>query len=439
MEDKKKFTLSTDTDLHFDMLADKSKIKNIPKPKPVNISLTESETSQDILDSDSESDLELDKKSSPNANNVSSPPVKTNISPVVQPPVVQPPVVQPSLVQPSIFSSNTKTKNSKSEETELNLSDSNKYSTENETEYSKKSPKKPSIDSLYEMEEVPFHMLDEKTKKFKKMEKYAQLLSIKNSGIKLTKEYNLNSDYDEMCFEVEYWHKYQQKKEAVAFSKNILYNAVNMIEILNETYDPFGFKLKDWSERFRLNMSDYDQVLGDIYEKHKDKKGGKWEPEFKLLFMVLTSAATYHGEKKIAEKLPGVGNILGGGSNSFMSGLQSTINKNISKDTEEVKETEDEKQRKLYEQMQNIKAQQKKLDELKKTQEDIELNNTKIQEQMSQMNNVNKTSVPNNPNINSVLNRIKAQNASLDAEKDDLCDSYLQGLYFFNNDKKFLN
>ena len=57
-----------------------------------------------------------------------------------------------------------------------------------------------------------------------------------------------------MCFEVEYWNKYQKKKEAIAFSKNILYNVVNMVEILNETYDPFGFKLKDWSERFRLNI-----------------------------------------------------------------------------------------------------------------------------------------------------------------------------------------
>ena len=30
MSDKKKFVLSTDTDLHFDMLADQSKLKIVP-------------------------------------------------------------------------------------------------------------------------------------------------------------------------------------------------------------------------------------------------------------------------------------------------------------------------------------------------------------------------------------------------------------------------
>ena len=36
------------------------------------------------------------------------------------------------------------------------------------------------------MSEVPFHMLDENTQKYKKMELYAEL-SIKRSGISLTK------------------------------------------------------------------------------------------------------------------------------------------------------------------------------------------------------------------------------------------------------------
>ena len=60
------------------------------------------------------------------------------------------------------------------------------------------------MSELQNMDEVPFHMLDPQTQKFKKMEKYAELLSIKRTGITLTKNYNLDSDYEEMCFEVKY-------------------------------------------------------------------------------------------------------------------------------------------------------------------------------------------------------------------------------------------
>ena len=66
------------------------------------------------------------------------------------------------------------------------------------------------------MNEVPFHMLDEQTRKFKKMEKYAELLAIKNTGIKLTKEYSLHSDYEEMCFEVQYWTNFQKKNAHIS-------------------------------------------------------------------------------------------------------------------------------------------------------------------------------------------------------------------------------
>ena len=43
--------------------------------------------------------------------------------------------------------------------------------------------KKVTLTELNNMDEVPFHMLDSQTQKFKKMEKYAELLAIKNTGI----------------------------------------------------------------------------------------------------------------------------------------------------------------------------------------------------------------------------------------------------------------
>ena len=59
---------------------------------------------------------------------------------------------------------------------------------------------------------IPYNNLDSNAQKFKKMEKLAKLIELKNRGYNLTKNYTLESDYDEMCFEIEHWTKYQKKK-----------------------------------------------------------------------------------------------------------------------------------------------------------------------------------------------------------------------------------
>ena len=142
--------------------------------------------------------------------------------------------------------------------------------------------KRATLSELNMMEEVPFHMLDKQTQKFKRMEKYAELLAIKNTGIKLTKDYDLRSDYEEMCFEVQYWTNFQKKKDAVNLGKNFMMNAVTAIEFMNERYDPFGLKLKGWSDQMQIGADGYNSVMGQLYEKWKGS-GREMEPEIKLL------------------------------------------------------------------------------------------------------------------------------------------------------------
>merc|ERR1711916_336779 len=109
-------------------------------------------------------------------------------------------------------------------------------------------------------DEMQFKSLDPQAQRMAKMEKYAELLSIKRSGISLTKEYNINSDYNETCFEVNYWNNFQKKKDAVELGKNFMVNAITALEFLNESYDPFGVK---------LNKSSYTSVFEELYEKYK--------------------------------------------------------------------------------------------------------------------------------------------------------------------------
>tara|TARA_Y200000002_G_C22653519_1_gene652440 strand:- start:295 stop:1716 length:1422 start_codon:yes stop_codon:yes gene_type:complete len=407
---KQKFTYSTDTDLHFEMLADPSKLKVLPSLVEKNNSipeLDENEKSSDseIIENESYEEIEtLDnspefhKEEERNFSNFNDE-EKTDF-----------------LRQKAIhdFNKNNYQKNFKKEK------EKSKYESSDDNSFSKKSNYDiPSLNELKNMDEVPFHMLDSQTKKFKKMEKYAELLSIKRTGITLTKNYNLESDYEEMCFEVKYWNNFQNKKDGVELGKGFLVNAVTALEFMNESYDPFGLKLKGWSEQMELNKESYSSVLGELYDKYKSS-GKKMEPEIKLILMISASAASFHASKKMAESLPGLDSVLQSNP-ELLSKLQGAINNNISNQGKKKTESQEEIQKKMYEQMQKVKQQQQRLEELKKAQANVNNNTQKIEEQMNMLkrtqnkkeNNLNE----GKSDLTSILTKIKAQNVARKADE----------------------
>ena len=432
----KKFTLSTDTDLHFDMLADHSKLKlmpnlieennnNLPKLDEDNRS-SDSEIiandSSDIVDEDDDDSVnnsphfydDEDNKQNNEERNFShfNEEERTDF-----------------LRQKAIHDYNNKNKYSNRERSYREKSKSRSTSSDDNSSSSRKSKKEeiPSMNELQNMDEVPFHMLDPQTQKFKKMEKYAELLSIKRTGITLTKNYNLDSDYEEMCFEVKYWNDYQGKKDGVELGKGFLVNAVTALEFMNESYDPFGLKLKGWSEQMELNKESYSSVLGELYDKYKSS-GKKMEPEIKLVLMISASAASFHASKKMAESLPGLDSVLQSNP-ELLSKLQGAINNNISNQGKKT-ESQSDVQQKMYEQMQKVKQQQQRLEELKRAQANVNNNTQKIQEQMSMLNRTQsmqpKQNVVNNSpppvqegrsDISAILTKIKAQNAARKADE----------------------
>jgi len=432
----KKFTLSTDTDLHFDMLADHSKLKIMPNlVEQNNNNLSKLEEEDDNKSSDSEV-IENDTSDNESIHNSpqfyqdndddNSKDDERNFSHLNDDERTD------FLRQKAIHDYNNKHShrdNSHREKSHREKSKSRSVSSDDNSSTSKRSRKKddvPNMSELQNMDEVPFHMLDPQTQKFKKMEKYAELLSIKRTGITLTKNYNLDSDYEEMCFEVKYWNDYQSKKDGVELGKGFLVNAVTALEFMNESYDPFGFKLKGWSEQMELNKESYSSVLGELYEKYRSS-GKKMEPEIKLILMVSASAASFHASKKMAESLPGLDSVLQSNP-ELLSKLQGAINNNISNQGKKT-ESQTDVQQKMYEQMQKVKQQQQRLEELKKAQASVNNNTQKIQEQMSMLNRTQSSPprrqnvVNSNPiqegktDISAILTKIKAQNAARKADE----------------------
>lgn len=116
---------------------------------------------------------------------------------------------------------------------------------------------------------------------------------VEKYGVQLTKHYTPNDDPDEMRIEYDLQKSRRHKTNQVKFYKNVLLNIVCGVEFLNDRYNPFEFKLKDWSKTVAADMDNYTEVLEEIYEKYKDR-GGNMAPEVKLLFMIIMSGVTFH-------------------------------------------------------------------------------------------------------------------------------------------------
>lgn len=132
---------------------------------------------------------------------------------------------------------------------------------------------------------------------------------LENKGINISQKYNFNSSLEEMEQEYEILKSIQNKKAAVKLYTGFLLNSVQALEFLNESYNPFDFHLKGWSEYVNLGIDDYEEVLAEIYEKWKHT-GRQIEPEIKLILMLATSATTFHASNTILKNVPGLDDMI---------------------------------------------------------------------------------------------------------------------------------
>jgi len=86
-----------------------------------------------------------------------------------------------------------------------------------------------------------YDSLPEDQKRLKRLQKFAELKYIKDTyHVILTKEFSYNSDYHEMCAEIEFHRANISKKNSVEFFKSMVFGSVGMVDKLNKMFDPFG-------------------------------------------------------------------------------------------------------------------------------------------------------------------------------------------------------
>jgi len=145
--------------------------------------------------------------------------------------------------------------------------------------------------------------LKEKFKYLKKLE------TLEKKGIELSKKYSMDSSLQEMQGEYETIMDEKTKQNSVKFQGNMLMAIINGIEFLNGKFDPFDIKLDGWSEQVQENMTDYDDVFAELFEKYKSK--ATMSPEIKLLFQLGGSALMVHMTNTMFKSsMPGMDDIL---------------------------------------------------------------------------------------------------------------------------------
>jgi hypothetical protein len=146
-------------------------------------------------------------------------------------------------------------------------------------------------------------LLREKFKYLRKLE------TLESKGINLTKKYTMESPLAEMQGEYDMIMDEKKKQNSIKFQGNMLMACINGIEFLNNRFDPFDIKLDGWSDQINENMSDYDEIFGELFEKYKSR--ASMGPELKLLFQLGGSAMMIHMSNTMFKSaMPGMDDIL---------------------------------------------------------------------------------------------------------------------------------
>jgi hypothetical protein len=355
--------VNTSTDLHLDLLADPTKIK----PQKKNISLTNITESDDDADShivetlnknspngrkSSKTETSTSSKSSNSSSNSksssnsrSSSKNITNNKPILLSQVPVKPTLPPPSTAPNFFASffgGGVSAPPPPPPVANNQESNQKYS------------------FPINQQKDTYDSLGEDQKRLKRLQKFAELKYIKETyKVILTKEFSYNSDYHEMCAEIEFHRSNISKKNSVEFFKSMVFGSVGMVDKLNKMFDPFGLKdtLDGFPEHLQVTTTD-----SEIYEELADKYKSKFKEysvEMRFVLLIVGSAAGFIATKKAAESIPFFNNMDEGMKKEMMKNLSVNIQNNFVPQSAEQKAKE-EQNKILHFMMQQKKQEEEK-------------------------------------------------------------------------------
>ena len=152
-----------------------------------------------------------------------------------------------------------------------------------------------------------YNELSSENQMLKKLDMLRKLGELAQYGVKLSQNYNMNSDYFTMKYEYELHKNIRAKQNFINWTSSIMLNCIYGVEILNDKYNPFDLKLSGWSEQINADISSYYDIFGEIYEKY-NKPGKSMSPELRLILMLGGGALKFHLNNIALSNKPSVSN-----------------------------------------------------------------------------------------------------------------------------------
>lgn len=108
-------------------------------------------------------------------------------------------------------------------------------------------------------------------------------------GKVFSKNYTIESNYDEMESEYKAYVAQDSKNKSCKFQGTILTGFVGFLESMNKRFDPLDINLDGWKDQVSENISDYDDIFAALHDKYASN-GEKWPPEIELIIQLCGSA-----------------------------------------------------------------------------------------------------------------------------------------------------
>lgn len=131
---------------------------------------------------------------------------------------------------------------------------------------------------------------EEQQRKQRVLERFDKLM---RRGVQVNKRFlDVSAQLSEQESEADRLEKHIEVEESIQFQRKAYMAVCTGVEFLNKRYNPIGLYLSGWSESVMEDIETYDPVFEDLYEKYHTQVS--MSPEFKLVFMGLSSMFMYH-------------------------------------------------------------------------------------------------------------------------------------------------
>ena len=153
-----------------------------------------------------------------------------------------------------------------------------------------------------------------------------RLYALRRKGCVPSQRYTMKSNVDAMREEYSILKHSVDMVASRTFSAKMLVMIVTALEFMNERWDPFDLHLDGWSENIHENITDYDEVFDQMYEKYKERMSVS--PEVKLMLMLGGSAFMFHMTNSMfASSVPGMSGVTDDVVQKIISSAASTQQK----------------------------------------------------------------------------------------------------------------